>query len=70
VWECDPFGPGQGTPKPGLGRFPHEAAAVDPTTSYVYLTEDDYGSRFYRFRPDRWGDSRRRAQAAGGRTAR
>jgi len=52
VWECDPFEPGQGTPRPALGKFAHEAAVVDPTTGYVYLTEDDYDSRFYRFRPD------------------
>jgi uncharacterized protein len=52
VWECDPFQPGQGTPRPALGKFAHEAAVVDPTTGYVYLTEDDYDSRFYRFRPD------------------
>lgn len=52
VWECDPFQPGQGTPRPALGKFPHEAAVVDPTTGFVYLTEDDYDSRFYRFRPD------------------
>jgi uncharacterized protein len=56
VWECDPFRPGQGTARPGLGKFPHEAAAVDPTTSIVYLTEDDYDSRLYRFRPILWGD--------------
>lgn len=26
-----------------MGRFRHEAAAVDPSTGIVYLTEDDYG---------------------------
>ncbi len=52
VWECDPLRPGQGTPRPALGKFPHEAAVVDPTTGFVYLTEDDYDSRLYRFRPD------------------
>ena len=56
VWECDPFRAGQGIARPGLGKFPHEAAAIDPTTSIVYLTEDDYDSRLYRFRPERWGD--------------
>jgi secreted PhoX family phosphatase len=56
VWECDPFRPGQGIARPGLGKFPHEAAAVDPATSIVYLTEDDYDSRLYRFRPEHWGD--------------
>ena len=35
------------------GRFAHEAAAVDPTTGDVYMTEDDsaYASGFYRYRP-------------------
>jgi uncharacterized protein len=56
VWECDPFEAGQGTARPALGKFPHEAAAVDPVTSFVYLTEDDFDSRLYRFRPTRWGD--------------
>jgi len=56
VWECDPFGAGQGTARAALGKFPHEAAAVDPATSFVYLTEDDFDSRLYRFRPHRWGD--------------
>ena len=51
VWECDPLQPGQGIARPALGKFPHEAACVDPTTGHVYLTEDDFGSRFYRFRP-------------------
>jgi hypothetical protein len=56
VWECDPFGPGQGVPRPGLGRFRHEAAAIDPTTGFVYHTEDDSTGRLYRFRPDCYGD--------------
>lgn len=56
VWECDPFRAGQGTARPALGKFPHEAAAVDPATGFVYLTEDDYDGRLYRFRPRRWGD--------------
>jgi secreted PhoX family phosphatase len=66
VWECDPFRAGQGIARPGLGKFPHEAAAIDPTTSIVYLTEDDYDSRLYRFRPERWGDlSSGRARSRG-----
>jgi secreted PhoX family phosphatase len=56
VWECNPFAPGQGIARPGLGRFAHEAAAVDPNTGYVYLTEDNHHSRLYRFRPDSFGD--------------
>jgi uncharacterized protein len=36
-----------------LGRFAHEAAAVDPATGIVYLTEDQGDvSGFYRFVPD------------------
>ncbi|WP_312511290.1 alkaline phosphatase PhoX [Massilia sp.] len=37
----------------GMGRFAHEAAAVDPTDSTVYMTEDQSGkSGFYRYVPD------------------
>lgn len=56
VWECDPFAAGQGTARPAMGAFIHEAAVVDPVTGYVYLTEDEGNSRFYRFRPDTRGD--------------
>lgn len=56
VWECNPFAPGQGVVRPALGRFKHEAAAVDPSTDFVYLTEDRYDGRFYRFRPAARGD--------------
>lgn len=52
VWECDPFKPGQGKARPGLGKFVHEAAAVDPATGWIYLTEDAGDGRLYRFRPD------------------
>jgi secreted PhoX family phosphatase len=52
VWECDPLRPGQGVARPALGRFKHEAAAVDPSTGWVYLTEDTSDGRLYRFRPD------------------
>lgn len=34
-----------------MGRFNHEAAAVDPNTGYVYLTEDRGDGLFYRFVP-------------------
>lgn len=49
-------------PLTALGRFNHEAAAVDPATGIVYLTEDRNESLFYRFLP-----SRRGRLAAGGR---
>jgi secreted PhoX family phosphatase len=51
VWECNPFVPGQGVARPAMGIFKHEAAAVDPGSGYVYLTEDTMDSRLYRFRP-------------------
>lgn len=42
-------------PLKGLGRFNHEAAAVDPRTGIVYLTEDRPDSLFYRLLPNRPG---------------
>ncbi|MEH2171418.1 alkaline phosphatase PhoX [Nostoc sp.] len=41
------------TPVPlvAMGRFNHEAIAVDPKTGYVYQTEDRGDSLFYRFIP-------------------
>jgi hypothetical protein len=58
------------TPLKGLGRFVHEAAAVDPRTGIVYETEDRswaegdddpatgsrIGAGFFRFVPDTAGD--------------
>jgi secreted PhoX family phosphatase len=42
-----------GQPIVGMGRFAHEAAAIDPATGIVYQTEDSSGkSGFYRFVPD------------------
>jgi secreted PhoX family phosphatase len=36
----------------GMGRFKHEAAAVDPKTGIVYMTEDSEGKAgFYRYVP-------------------
>jgi hypothetical protein len=41
------------TPVPlkAMGRFSHEAVAIDPSTGYVYETEDRGDSCFYRFVP-------------------
>ena len=39
-------------PLRSMGRFNHEAAAVDPRTGIVYLTEDRYDGLFYRFLPE------------------
>lgn len=38
-----------------MGRFSHEAVAVDPLTNYVYETEDANPSGFYRFIADNPG---------------
>ena len=54
VFECS-ADPSQttGTPIVGMGRFAHEAVAVDPATGYVYQTEDlRNASGFYRFKPN------------------
>ncbi|MDZ7629512.1 MAG: DUF839 domain-containing protein [Parvularculaceae bacterium] len=42
-------------PLKAMGRFVHEAAAVDPKTGIVYMTEDRYDGLFYRFLPNRKG---------------
>lgn len=49
-----PGRPAASMPNTAMGRFSHEAVAVDPRTGYVYETEDDSGkpNGFYRFRPD------------------
>ena len=39
-------------PIKGMGRFEHEACAVDPRTGIVYMTEDREHSLFYRYIPD------------------
>lgn len=43
-------------PLTAMGRFKHEAAAVDPVTGIVYLTEDREDSLFYRFLPAQPGE--------------
>jgi len=53
VWECYLDGlPAQ--PRLALGRFTHEAAAVDPSHGMVYMTEDEADGRFYRFVAEAW----------------
>lgn len=44
-------------PFKAMGRFSHEAIAIDPRTGFVYETEDAGGnSGLYRFRPTATGD--------------
>lgn len=41
-----------GEPLVGMGRFAHEAVAIDPVTGYVYQTEDNRNlSALYRYKP-------------------
>jgi uncharacterized protein len=55
VFEVDPQQPENDlskTPIKEMGRFAHEACAIDPSTGYVYLTEDASPSYLYRFTPN------------------
>jgi secreted PhoX family phosphatase len=56
VFEVPATGLSDAQPLVQLGRFSHEAAAVDPATGIVYLTEDRGDSLFYRFVPAAYGD--------------
>ncbi|SFD09437.1 alkaline phosphatase PhoX [Streptomyces aidingensis] len=49
---------GKGSPEPltAMGRFNHEAIAVDPATGYIYETEDRGNACLYRFLPTVPGD--------------
>jgi len=62
VFDVPADGFGDATPIRDMGRFSHEALAVDPHTGYIYETEDAGGSSgFYRYVP-----SRRYRPATGG----
>ncbi|MGH7730103.1 MAG: alkaline phosphatase PhoX, partial [Candidatus Eiseniibacteriota bacterium] len=54
LFEVDAGAEGLVDPAPikAMGRFYHEAAAVDPATGFVYLTEDRVDGLLYRYRPD------------------
>ncbi|MCB2047737.1 MAG: DUF839 domain-containing protein [Novosphingobium sp.] len=58
VFEVPAKAPGLVDPVPltAMGRFNHEAAAVDPVTGYVYMTEDRDNGLLYRFLPAKRGD--------------
>jgi secreted PhoX family phosphatase len=43
-------------PIKAMGRFEHEAIAIDPDTGIVYLTEDRQTAGFYRFTPRESGE--------------
>lgn len=55
VFEVDPLDPENDlskVPIRDMGRFSHEATAIDPSTGIVYLTEDANPSFLYRFLPN------------------
>jgi len=49
VWECDPYGKNDPILRAALGRFTHEAVAVDTNTMQLYLTEDKRDGCLYRY---------------------
>jgi secreted PhoX family phosphatase len=51
VFEVPADGEATAQPLTAMGRFVHEAAAVDPATGVVYLTEDQDEAGLYRFTP-------------------
>ena len=51
IFEVPADGNGSPAPLKDMGRFVHEAVAVDPATSIVYETEDRSTSGLYRFLP-------------------
>jgi secreted PhoX family phosphatase len=56
VFEVPIFGAAVTEPYREMGRFSHEAVAIDPATGFVYETEDaGSSSGFYRFRPTQPG---------------
>lgn len=57
VFEVPAAGYGHPVPLRDMGRFSHEALAVDPSTGHIYETEDsDEFSGFYRFVPREYGN--------------
>ena len=56
VFDVPAHGVSDAVPLRAMGRFSHEALAVDPATGIVYLTEDATPSGLYRFLPERPGD--------------
>jgi secreted PhoX family phosphatase len=55
IFEVPVFGMALPVPYREMGRFSHEAVAIDPRTGFVYETEDTGNAGLYRFRPRRRG---------------
>lgn len=56
VFEVPGFAKATGRPLKAMGRFSHEACAVDPVTGIVYETEDATPGGFYKFIPNQKGN--------------
>lgn len=56
VFEVPGFGRATGRPLKRLGRFSHEAVAVDSGTGHVYLSEDATPSALYKFEASVYGN--------------
>ena len=58
VFEVNPFDSviKQATPLKSMGRFNHEACAVDESSGYIYMTEDRSDGCLYRFIPNTPGN--------------
>jgi hypothetical protein len=55
VFEVPARGKASAEPLTAMGRFLHEAVAVDPRSGIVYQTEDNQDAGFYRFVPEERG---------------
>jgi uncharacterized protein len=55
IFEVPSNGTASGEPLVAMGRFTHEALAIDPNTGIVYETEDKGTAGFYRFIPNTAG---------------
>lgn len=58
IFEVPADGLSEAVPLKEMGRFVHEAVAVDPETGFVYETEDRGSAGFYRFQSKEKGDLR------------
>src|SRR5262249_44534766 len=52
VFEVPAQGTSNARPIRGMGRFTHEAIAVDQSSGVIYMTEDQGRAGFYRFVPN------------------
>lgn len=53
IFEVDPNGvQTDAVPYKAMGRFAHEAVAIDPRDSFAYMTEDNDNGLVYRYVPD------------------